>query len=140
MRSCSPPPSPARPSGRWRALRARLSGSQVAATGLGLAVLALLGTSVAASQPAVLAAAFALVAVSFGLGQSALLNLLSAATPPEERGAALAVFMVVFFVGGGVGGTLLASLAYATSLTAAVAYLAVLPAGAALLAATIRPR
>jgi MFS family permease len=120
-----------------RRLRGRLSGPQTAAIGLALAATALLGTAILADHPAGLAMAFALVAVSFGVGQSALLNELTQATPEPERGAALAVFMVIFFVGGGIGGTLLSALTDATSLTTAVALLAALPTGGAVAALTI---
>lgn len=117
-----------------RHLRRRLNEPQIAAVGLALAAAALLAAASLVDQPVGLAAAFALVAVSFGLGQSALLNVLTRATPEHERGAALAVFMVVFFVGGSIGGTTLTALADATSLRTAVALIATLPAISALFA------
>ncbi len=105
---------------------------QIAAISLGLAAAGLLVTAVSTGYPLGLAAGFAAVAVSFGLGQAALLTVLSAATPPGERGAALAVFMVVFFAGGGLGGTLLTVIAEASSFAVATAVLATIPLTAAL--------
>ena len=72
------------------------------------------------------------VAISFSVGQAALLGMLTTATPVDERGAALAVFMVVFFLGGGIGGTLLTVIEASASLPVAIGVLAVLPATAAL--------
>ena len=117
-----------------RSLRRRLSEPLIAAVGLTLAAVALLAAASLVNQPVGLAAAFALVAVSFGLGQSALLNVLTRATPESERGAALAVFMVVFFVGGSIGSTTLTALADVTSLRTAVALIASLPAISAVFA------
>ncbi len=121
-----------------RRLRTSISGSRIAAIGLALASTALLAAALMADRPAGLAMAFGLVALSFGLGQSELLNLLTQATPEPERGAALSVFMVVFFLGGSIGGTALTALAAATSLTTAMALMAVVPAAAAIAVALTR--
>ncbi len=115
-----------------RRLAQRWTQQQIAAIGLGLAATGLVVTTVSTAYPLGLAAGFAAVAVSFGLGQAALLTVLSAATPPDERGAALAVFMVIFFAGGGLGGTLLTVIADASSFAVATAVLATIPLLAAL--------
>lgn len=113
-------------------LRARFSANKVAALGLASAASALLTAGLFTPEPIALAISFAFAAVSFGMGQSALLSMLTVATPEEERGAALAVFMVVFFLGGGVGGTLLTVLGTSMSLGPALVAIAVLPIAAAL--------
>ena len=119
-----------------RRLSRRRNQMQIAAIGLGLAMAGLLVTAASLDFLPGLAAGFAAAAVSFGLGQAALLTVLSAATPPDERGAALAVFMVVFFAGGGLGGTLLTVIADASSLSVATAVLAMIPLLATLSTAT----
>ena len=113
-------------------LRSRFSANKVAALGLASAASALLTAGFFTPEPVALAISFAFAAVSFGMGQSALLSMLTVATPEKERGAALAVFMVVFFLGGGVGGTLLTGLGTGMSLGPALVTIAVLPAAAAI--------
>jgi MFS family permease len=122
-----------------RRLRTRLSGPRAGALGITTAAAALLTAAATVDTPVGLAVAFALAAVSFGIGQAAMLNELTLATPPAERGAALSVFMIVFFVGGGIGATLLSVLADSMSLTVALTWLAALPAAAAVIAATTTP-
>lgn len=77
------------------------------------------------------------MAISFSVGQAALLGLLTTVTPEDERGAGLAVFMVVFFLGGGIGGTLLTVIEAVSSLPVAIGVLAILPAGAAVSTLTL---
>ena len=113
-------------------LRKRLAAKQIAGYGLFVAAAGLLIAAVFASQPIGLSVSFVFVAISFSVGQAALLGMLTTATPEDERGAGLAVFMVVFFLGGGIGGTLLTVIEAASSLPLAIGVLAILPAAAAL--------
>jgi len=113
-------------------LRQRMSAKQIAGYGLFVAAAGLLIAAVFASQPIGLSISFVFVAISFSVGQAALLGMLTTATPVDERGAALAVFMVVFFLGGGIGGTLLTVIEASASLPVAIGVLAILPAAAAL--------
>lgn len=113
-------------------LRQRMSAKQIAGYGLFVAAAGLSIAAAFASQPVGLSISFVFVAISFSVGQAALLGMLTTATPVDERGAALAVFMVVFFLGGGIGGTLLTVIEASASLPVAIGVLAVLPAAAAL--------
>lgn len=125
-----------------RRLHRRLDDAQIATIGLTLAAAALIAVTPLADIPIGLSAAFAIVAIAFGLGQAALLTILTASTPDDEQGAALAIFMVLFFTGGSIGATALTTIAATWPLTTATAAVAILPLAAAAAvrrARTLRP-
>lgn len=78
-------------------------------------------------SPAVLVVAVALVTVSFGLGQPALIATVGEAVALDVRGVALGVATLLFLVGGSVGSAVVGGLGEVIGIPASLAVLAALP-------------
>jgi MFS family permease len=88
-------------------------------------LLASLGTWLV--SPVVLVVAVALVTVSFGLGQPALIAAVGESVALDVRGVALGVATLLFLVGGSVGSAVVGGLGALTGIPASLAVLAALP-------------
>jgi MFS family permease len=88
-------------------------------------LLAALGTWLV--SPAVLVVAVALVTVSFGLGQPALIATVGESVALDVRGVALGVATLLFLVGGSVGSAVVGGLGEVIGIPASLAVLAALP-------------
>ncbi|MDO9494577.1 MAG: hypothetical protein Q7J48_02640, partial [Nocardioides sp.] len=125
------------PSAVLAAVMPRTAGSVLtrigSAASLGLAgivataalLLAALGTWLV--SPTALVVAVALVTVSFGLGQPALMAAVGESVALDVRGVALGVATLLFLVGGSVGSAVVGGLGDVIGIPASLAVLAVLP-------------
>lgn len=112
----------------------RLGRRRITVTATAACAAGMLLAGLAAPQPVLMVLGFALVVAGFAGGQVALIDGVPQLVDEDVRGAALGVFNLIFFVGGAVGTAAVGGLSEATSLPAAMALVAALPAAGAVAA------